>query len=445
MRALRLGLLLLMLTACGAPQAVSTAPELTPAGDQLLVDAGRELGDINPYVFGANHGPWAFVGADLMEKAQAAGITFLRFPGGNWGDENHLQPAHIDDFVALARRLGAEPQISVRLRGGTPEQAAALVRYANVEKGYNIRYWSIGNEPELYHSKPGFEGYDTARLNREWRAIAQAMRGVDPHILLLGPEVTQYTGHPDRDPKDAAGKDWMRSFLEANGDLVDIVSIHRYPFPQSMTAGIASPGELLANPAEWDHIIPALRDLIRQTTGRELPIAVTEINSYWTNVSGGETTPDSFLSALWWADTLGRLIGQKVQIVAFFSLQSNPSIGSYGLLARRDVRPSYYVYRLYGQFGRQQVAAASGDPAISLYAARRADGALTVLAINRSDQSRSRSLQIVGFHPKPAVQAWLLDAEHPVEAWSTPGNAPDVDVVTLPPYSATLWVFTAKE
>lgn len=435
--------LLLALTvtvaACSSPQAATP----TPARDQLLVDAGQDLGAISPYVFGANHGPWAFVSADLLEKAQGAGIRFLRFPGGNWGDDNNLRPSHIDEFVTLARQLGAEPQVSVRLRGGTPEGAAALVRYANVEKGYNIRYWSIGNEPELYHSKPGFENYDTARLNREWRAIATAMREVDPHILLLGPEVTQYTGRPDSDPKDAAGKDWMRSFLEANGDMVDIVSIHRYPFPRSMAAGTASPEELLANPAEWSHIIPTLQDLIRQTTGRALPIAVTEINSYWTNVSGGPTTPDSFLSALWWADTLGQLISQDVQIVAFFSLQSNPAIGGYGLLSRRDTRPSYYVYRLYSHFGRQRVAAGSGDPMISLYAARREDGALTVLAINRSDQSRSRRLQILGFNPGPTVQAWLLDAEHPAEALPELGGA--LDVVTLSPYSATLFVFPSEK
>ena len=32
-------------------------------------------------------------------------------------------------------------------------------------------------------------------------------------------------------PRTSQGKDWMTEFLRANGDLVDIVSIHRYPFP----------------------------------------------------------------------------------------------------------------------------------------------------------------------------------------------------------------------
>ena len=174
----------------------TSIPAPTPIPGALYVDATQQLGLINPFVYGANHGPWAAVSFDLWDEMEASGVTFLRFPGGKWGDENNLRETHIDGFIALCQQIGAQRQLSVRLRGGTPEQAAALVRYANIEQQYDIRYWSIGNEPGLYHSKPGFDGYDTARLNREWRAIAEAMLAVDPDIQLIGPEVTQYTGNP---------------------------------------------------------------------------------------------------------------------------------------------------------------------------------------------------------------------------------------------------------
>ncbi len=417
----------------------SCGKTVTPLPDALWVDAASPGGDISPYVYGVNHGPWAFFDSDLLARSTEIPITFIRFPGGNWGDENDLRSWHVDAFIALCRQLNAEPQISVRLRGGTPEQAADLVRYVNIEKGYNVRYWSIGNEPALYKSKPGFEGYDTERFNREWRAIAEAMLAVDPDLILLGPEVTQFTGDPARDPKDQHGHDWVRTFLQANGDLVDVVSIHRYPFPQGMSAGPATPEELLANPAEWETIIPALRQAIRENAGRDLPVAVTEVNSYWTNAVGGETTPDSFLSALWWADTLGHLIEQDVQIVAFFSLQSSPAIGGYGLLARRDVRPTYHVYQLYSQFGTQRLPTQYDDPRLSFYAARRADGALSLLVINRSAENVEKVIQVSGVRPQGPARVWLFDADHPAEEiepvpW-------DVEThVTLPPYSATLFV-----
>src|SRR5690349_2920850 len=56
----------------------------------LTVHADKSLGPISPYVYGANHGPWAILSPDVLPLADAAGITFLRFPGGNWGDENDL-------------------------------------------------------------------------------------------------------------------------------------------------------------------------------------------------------------------------------------------------------------------------------------------------------------------------------------------------------------------
>ncbi len=364
----------------------------------------------------------------------------MRFPGGNWGDENNLRPWHLDMFVALCRELGAEPQVSVRLRGGTPEQAAALVRYANQEQGYNIRYWSIGNEPELYHAKPGFEGYDTERFNREWRAIAQAMRAVDPDIRLLGPEVTQFTGDPATDPKDEKGRDWVRSFLAANGDLVDVVSIHRYPFPQGMTGREVTPEALLANPAEWDQILPRLREAIRELTGRDLPVAVTEINSYWTGASGGQTTPDSFLSALWWADVLGHLIEQDATIVAYFSLQSSPTIGSYGLFARREARPSFNVYRLYREFGSRRLSVDNPAAGISAYAAQRDDGAVSLLLINRTAEPVEQTVQLAGARTGPEARVWRFDADHPTTEMPPLPWDPARTTVALPSYSATLFL-----
>jgi alpha-L-arabinofuranosidase len=50
----------------------------------------------------------------------------------------------------FAGKVGATVMFSVRLLDGTPEQAAEMVRYTNIEKEYNVRYWSIGNEPTLY-------------------------------------------------------------------------------------------------------------------------------------------------------------------------------------------------------------------------------------------------------------------------------------------------------
>ncbi|MEZ4519432.1 MAG: hypothetical protein R3C44_22260 [Chloroflexota bacterium] len=257
-------------------------PDRTPESGSLVVDADLSLGQISPYVYGSNYGPWVIVPFDLLDEAEAAGITMLRFPGGEWGDRNNLQELQVDRFIKLARQMGSEPVISVRLRGGTPEQAAEMVRYVNVEQNYNLPYWSIGNEPNLYSD------YTVEQFLIEWRAIADAMLAVDPDLKLLGPEVSQYTGGDGPGPSDA--HIFLDAFLETNGDMVDVVTIHRYPLGRSMD-NVYTVEDLLSTSSEWDSFIPDLHERIQRLTGRDLPVGVTELNSDWTQITSGEGNP----------------------------------------------------------------------------------------------------------------------------------------------------------
>lgn len=423
------------------PTATATPfPTLTPVPSPvpgvLVVNAAADLGPISPLVYGTNYGPWAIVPLELKPQALESGVSFLRFPGGAFGDEYDLQPIHIDQFIALCRELGAEPSISVRLKNGTPEQAAALVEYANLRRGYGVRYWSIGNEPSLYASKYRMD-YDTARFNREWRAFADAMRAVDPSIQLVGPDIHQFTADSDGNLKDVAGRDWMREFLLANGDAVDVVSIHRYPFPTSATHP-ATVDDLRRNSREWDRTIPYLRQLIRETTGRDLPVAVTEINSHWSSQTGSEATPDSFYNAIWYADVLGRLIRQRVDMVAHFVFHTRPGRGGWGLLASTEVRPTYYTFVLYRGFGQELLYASSDDADLSIVAARRDDGALTLMVINLGPVERTRTIRLEGFQPAGPAEVRRLDAGHNAELIE-PEMVTDGATLRLPAQSATLY------
>jgi len=84
--------------------------------------------------------------------------TMMRVGGYN-NDANTPDPfnnAEVDRMIAYARAIGAEPIIQVPVLadiGGavpTGATAAAMVTYANVTKSYGVRYFSIGNEPDLY-------------------------------------------------------------------------------------------------------------------------------------------------------------------------------------------------------------------------------------------------------------------------------------------------------
>ena len=403
----------------------------------LRVDPSHALGPINPSVYGVNYGPWAPMSVKTLPLAMDLNLTFLRFPAGNWGDQFNLRVSDINAYITLAEQMEAEPSISVRLEGGTAEKAAEIVRYVNIEKGYGVKYWSIGNEPDLY------DDYTPERASEEWREFALAMQAVDPTILLMGPEVSQYPPTEAGDTYTNVRREWVRTFLEMNGDLVDIVTIHRYPFPRN-NVDATTADALMANPPEWDVMIPNLRTLIQETIGRDLPIGVTEINSHWSDSIGGVATNDSFLNSIWWADVLGSLIRQQVDLVNFFYLRTSSSPSSYGLIGANDPHPTYYVYQLYKQFGTELIATESNDSYVTITAALTEEGDLTLIVVNRAATAKTVSLEIAGEGYTGDAGTWLMDESHQASAID-PTPFRDTTALELPAYSVTLYRLSASQ
>jgi hypothetical protein len=425
-----------------SPSAFPTPPAtLTPVPDTLYVDPSLALGPISPLVYGSNYGPWLTVPFYMLQQAYDSGIKILRFPAGAWGDHNDVTRLQIDQFMDFANKMGATAIFHVRLLNGTPEQAAEMVRYTNVEKKYNVQYWSIGNEPTLFDAelKNRGESYDTERFNKEWRTFAEAMKKVDPTIKLVGAEINQFSYDPSPGATTNFGQrdeEWFVEFLKANDDLVDIVSFHRYPFPSTRVSGPPSIDELRQNAQEWDKIIIHARELIHQYAGRDLPIAVTEFNSAYDKSVGGDATPDSYYNAIWMADVLGRMIKNGVFMANEWALTAKGGFGGLGLVGPFDVYPSYYAYQLYKKFGNELVYSSSDDPDLSIYAARREDGALTIMIINLSLEEKTKAIRI-GDQARAQVEAWLFDQDHKAE---NIGAMELSGAITFPPQSITLYV-----
>jgi hypothetical protein len=434
--------LFLVLTAC-QPEFATPTPTSYPTG-VFLIDTASDLGEISPYVLGTNHGPWADLGVNNLEPAKNSGITFLRWPGGNWGDRNDITTRQVDNYIAQAKMMNAEPSFTLRLPGSTPEAAAEWVRYVNVEKQYGVKYWSIGNETSLYEADTTLAGqtWDAVTAAKRWREFAQAMKKVDPAIILYGPDTHQFNGDPAVDPKDTAGKDYLREFLKVNADLVDIVTVHRYPFPSCRMCGTPTKAELLANTPEWDTIIPDLRRVIKEVTGKELPVGIMEWNSNWSGVSGAETSPDSFLGALWTADVMGRMIRQRPELLGYWTLKTGASGAGHALMDSYNLRPSYSVFQIYKRFGNHLLVANADDPMVSLFAAKRDDGAITAIFVNRGDAAVNMVLQLEKGDAYSLEEAYLFDGTHNAEPVDPPAFE-NGDPVELAPLSVTLWVFDA--
>jgi alpha-N-arabinofuranosidase len=192
---------------------------------------------------------------DVLNDIRQLGVPIVRYPGGNfvsgynWLDgvgPRQSRPRVLDkawnslesnqfgtnEFMAWCKAAGTLPLMGLNLGTGTPEEAAALVEYCNVEKGtkwsdlrrqhgiadpYSARHWCLGNEMDgpwqvghMSATEYGFKAADAARQ----------MRSVDPSLKLVacgssGPGMPTYL-------------EWDREVLEQCYEYVDGLSLHRY-------------------------------------------------------------------------------------------------------------------------------------------------------------------------------------------------------------------------
>ena len=342
---------------------------LSAADDQLLVRIGnqeralvdlRQGSPISPYLFGANVFPELYTSSMDREYTgfmsyspaittglRSAQLNLLRFPGGGWGEQHLLSYDQLNAFSVLLSQVGAEGMVQVRLSGpvGHSGNYVALlvnratlagdwVDYMNnprssLRKGkyahapfHPIKFWTVGNEPDRLLNPDTGKPFTVAEYTNAFIQFSLAMHQNDPAIQVFGPELSQFYGVGDG-PTDPDGQLWMERFLEGVGayeqahpelkfHLLDGVSFHFYPFADASKA----PAALLSSADELNYLLPPLRHLIRQDLGRDVPLAVTEIN---TNPTANVPTPG--IAALWWAGTLGALLDQEVEYTAFFSAE----------------------------------------------------------------------------------------------------------------------------
>jgi hypothetical protein len=218
------------------------------------------------------------------------------------------------------------------------------------------------------------------------------MHQKDPNIKIFGPEISQYMGA--KGPKDATGKQWMEEFLKGvnayerthslSFRLLDGVSFHRYPFDDANKDS----NKLLNNPAEWDSTLPALRQFIRQQFGQDLPIAITEINT-----NPGKNVPPQELAALWWGETLGKLMSNQVEYVAFFSTEG---VATPYPFFTRDLKETALLRttQLFAQLQNNLIPVQGVQGPVSIYATQDSGHkTVSILLINKTNESQHISIR----------------------------------------------------
>ena len=170
---------------------------------------------------------------------------------------------------------------------------------------------------------------------------------------------------------------YERQHPELHFPLLDGVSLHRYQFNNASHATT----QLLNSTSEWQRTLPALHQLIRQDFQRDMPVAITEVNT-----NPNQQVPARNLAAVWWADTLGQLMSQQVEYVAFFSAEGVDT--PYPLFSTNGLQetPMLRVMQLFAHLQRNLVPLQTQSQAVSVYATQDEKGqTVSLLFINKSD------------------------------------------------------------
>ncbi len=400
--ALRPALRAIIAAALAIPLACATAGAppgagAPSAGAKLSVSPDRVLAPVNRAVLlGFNFGNWMQV-VDFREELQAIDPAQLRFPAGNIGDEHDLTAYALDVFRANLSILGATGTpvvIQTRVFQGSssiqhdparnrPEDAADAARWAR-ERGLQVAYWEIGNEPDLFSTTRGDPSWTPERYCDVFRAQARAIKAVDPAARLAGPAVSGAVPGRDR---------FLERFVALCGDAVDVLTWHIYP-----TDGTRPDGEALATMAEVDRTIAAHKalwaDPARNPRGhaRRIAMAVTEYGLSW-QTSRMRHIAD-MVGAMWAMEAALRFDEQGLSAAHYFCLQGT---GPHGLLDLGGVkRPTHHAFAALGKLRGDLVAASSTDPELWVHAARDG-GRLDVLVTNRATAEKALATGVPGF------------------------------------------------
>jgi hypothetical protein len=245
------------------------------------------------------------------------------------------------------------------------------VHYANGQKNYKIRLWSVGNEPDMgMKSTDNYSAYDYVN---DFRVLYNAMKSEDSSVVILGPEVARkYTKGED---------DWVTPFLRYDGDIVDGVSIHRYATFQANNLPVSIREDLRQETA----MIQALKDKVAQATDFDIPLVVTGESACAAAVTGKtkeEAVTMQFWEALWEADKKGEFLNEKLPLDA----SSYPWVASAGVSFQPQ--PVNWALKLWGQMIHGKVLSAQiQNPEMSVYATQDLKSKdVTLMIVNKGDR-----------------------------------------------------------
>lgn len=411
---------------------------------------------------------------DVLEAVKNAGITTIRYPGGNfvscynWEDgigrkEDRPRRPELawkaietnefgtDEFMKWCEKAKTVPMLAVNLGTGGIREALNYLEYCNFQKGttysekrrsngreepYKVRTWCLGNEMDG-EWQLGHKG--AAEYGRLVRETAKAMKILDPGVELVscGSSLNTMDTFPE----------WEAQSLDETYNYVDYISLHQY------FDGHEKPvEEFLAQADEMSNYIKTVTSVCdyikaKKRSSKQLYISFDEWG-VWTRASK-ETVKEceerpwqeaapisemvySFQDALLFGGMMLAILknGDRVKI-ACQSLLTNVSAM---IMTEKGgpmwLQPIYYPFADAAAYGHGMImdcrvtaaSISSGKKEVCLLdtAAVENQGEIAVFLINRSPSEETTvTLDLQGYTPEAILEHRVLKADDP-EAVNSP-------------------------
>ena len=297
---------------------------------------------------GKLHQSWGAIGDS---KAQV-----IRF-GGIAADRDMPTNYQYIKMIDSARAKGIEPIIQVSYHNGkyNAQQAAAVVQYLNVTKSKNIKYFIIGNEPDLEYSFT-----TAAQVANYIKPFATAMKAVDPNIIIIGPECAWFNNGiidgltTPGGPNDITGRD-------ANGRYyVDIISFHTYPFSGTQSRSevitkLTATNEFQDKLVYLNNRIAAANSANGRSGSSALKTAVTEANVNYKNPATDDVNgvgANSFIGGQFIAEMFNIGLKNKLAFMNIWSVvEGNNTELNIGYVDRStgEKKPAFYHFKMMAE------------------------------------------------------------------------------------------------
>ncbi|GAA1228724.1 hypothetical protein GCM10009632_55560 [Mycolicibacterium alvei] len=414
-----------------------SAPAATPAPPGAPAGMGPDLLEYRP--------PRDLANPRLRTLAAALGPAYVRV-SGTWANSTYFadtdhppatppegfkgvltrdQWRGVVDFAnATDARIVSSFAISPGTRDAdgqwTPEQAQRWLDYTR-SVGGEIAAAEFMNEPNAAAMGGAPEGYDAAAYGRDFQAFKAFIDKADPNMTILGPgsvgEAPTGFGSGTENLGEllgAAGAISSADMLAAAGPGVDGFSYRHYNAGSqrcaSMGLPLTNPGEALSadflnRTGETRAYYAGLRD--RFEPGK--PMWLTEVADA---ACGGNPWAGTFLDSFRYADQLGLLAREGVQVVMHNTLESS----DYSLLDENDLtpKPTYWTALLWHRLMGSTVLdpGVPADNGLRVYAHCQPDtpGGVTLLAIN-TDRDHRHTLTLPDQAQRYTLTADPLDSK----------------------------------